>query len=189
MARAPRRWQASDETERQRAWQDDGFFVVRSHVEPQRVDELSEACDHVLQQVRAASSMQGHSSTHVSGLLAPEYFAGRPEALERLTGYMISPQVLALVQGLGRTGEQLPNLRDVQYFHEPTAHDHDGAWHRDQDRPGLSEPDPIAARPALLRFRVALAPDDHLEYVPGSHARGNTPDERLVLKGAVLRES
>jgi hypothetical protein len=182
--RVPSRWVfGAEDIERRRAWQDDGFFVVRRHVPPDGVRQLVEACDHVLSQVRAASSTQGHSSTHVSGLLAPEYFAERPEALARLRDYMSSPEVLVLVQGLDRAGDGLPNLRDTQYFHEPSARDHDGMWHRDGDRPGPGELD--SARPTLVRYRVALAHDDHLEYVPGSHARSDTPEERSVLKGAV----
>jgi hypothetical protein len=177
---------ANDDIERRRAWENDGIFIVRRHLPRERVSELAEACDHVLHQIRGASSVQGHSSTHVSGLLASEYFARRPEALTRLTDYMSSREVLTLVHGLDRAGEGLPNLRDTQYFHEPSARDHDGAWHRDGDRPGrMSEFDAVAPRPTLLRLRVAFAHDDHLEYVPGSHARDDTPHERIVLQGAV----
>jgi hypothetical protein len=172
---------ANDEIERRRAWVRDGFFVVRRQVRPERVRELSEACDHVLQQVRSASSTQGHLTTHVSGLLAPDYFVERPKALSRLSAYMSSRDVLTLIQGLGRPGEGLPNLRDTQYFHEPSSRDYDGAWHRDGDGPIPS--DAGTARPTLLRFRIAFAFDDHLEYVPGSHLRLDTPDERSLLKG------
>jgi ectoine hydroxylase-related dioxygenase (phytanoyl-CoA dioxygenase family) len=182
-ARPSRRMQDGDDIERRRAWQDDGFFVVRDHVRAGRIAELVQACDHVLSQVRAGSSMQGHSSTLVSGLLAPEYFVHRPETFTHLRDYMSSPEVLLLIHGLDRVGEGLPNLRDTQYFHEPSARDHDGMWHRDGDRPGPGALD--SARPTLVRYRVALAHDDHLEYVPGSHARSDTPEERSVLKGAV----
>jgi ectoine hydroxylase-related dioxygenase (phytanoyl-CoA dioxygenase family) len=173
----------NDDIERRRAWQEDGFLVVRGLLQPERVAELSEACDHVLQQVRAASSAHGHVTTHVSGLLAPEYFVKRPDALTRLAGYMSSREVLTLIHGLGRPGEGLPDLRDTQYFHEPSTRDYDGAWHRDGD--GAAPSDTHAARPTLLRFRVAFAHDDHLEYIPGSHGRPDTPEERSVLKGPV----
>jgi Phytanoyl-CoA dioxygenase (PhyH) len=172
---------ANDEIERRRAWGQDGFFIVRRLVRPERVSELSEACDHVLQQVRGASSAQGHLTTHVSGLLAPDYFVQRPEALTRLSDYMSSREVLTLIHGLGRTGEGLPNLRDTQYFHEPSTRDYDGAWHRDGDGPGSNGA--VDARPTLLRFRIAFAHDDHLEYVPGSHVRPDTPEERSLLNG------
>ncbi len=174
---------ANDELERRRAWEQDGFFLVRHLLRPAQLRELSEACDHVLQQARDASSAQGHSTTHVSGLLAPDSFAERPEALTRLADFMSSREVLTLIHGLGRKGEGLPNLRDTQYFHEPSTRDYDGAWHRDGDGPGSS--DAVAARPTVLRFRIAFAHDDHLEYVPGSHVRPDTPEERTLLKGTV----
>lgn len=174
---------ANDEVERRRAWGHDGFFIVRRLVRPERVNELSEACNHVLQQVRAASSAQGHLTTHIGDLLAPDHFVHRPELLARLSDYMSSSEVLTLLQGLARTGEGLPNLRDAQYFHEPSARDFDGAWHRDGDGPGPS--DTVTARPTLLRFRIAFSDDDHLEYVPGSHRRPVTLEELGVLKGMV----
>lgn len=174
---------ANDEIEWRRTLERDGFFFMRRLLRPQRVRELSEACDHVLEQVRVASSSQGHVTTHVSGLLAPDYFVHRPELLTRLSDYVSSREVLTVLHGLGRPGEGLPNLRDLQYFHEPSARDYDGAWHRDGDGPAPS--DPVTGRPTLLRFRIAFSRDDHLEYVPGSHARPDSPEERSVLKGTV----
>ncbi|MGA3121197.1 MAG: phytanoyl-CoA dioxygenase family protein [Polyangiaceae bacterium] len=175
---------ANDEIERRRAWEQDGFFIVRRLVRPERVSQLSEACDHVLQQVRGASSTQGHVTTHVAGLLAPDYFVQRPEALTQLSDYMSSRDVLSQIHDLGRAGEGLPNLRDTQYFHEPSTQDYDGAWHRDGGGCGPNN-GAVAARPTLLRFRIAFAHDDHLEYVPGSHVRPDTPEERSLLKGMV----
>ena len=174
---------AKDELERLRSWARDGFFIVRRAVDRSVVAELSDICDKVLQQVRATQGSHGHTTTHISGLLAPEYFVGRPEALSRLADYASSREVVNLIQNLGRTDEGPLNLRDVQYFHEPSARDCDGAWHRGGDFPGLSESESPAAHPTLLRFRIAFAPDDHLEYVSGSHARPNTPEELAVLRG------
>ena len=63
---------ANDEIERRRAWMRDGFFIVRRQVRPERVRELSEACDHVLQQVRGASS------THVTAFaMSQPWTSGR----------------------------------------------------------------------------------------------------------------
>jgi ectoine hydroxylase-related dioxygenase (phytanoyl-CoA dioxygenase family) len=173
---------ANDEIERLRSWEKDGFFIVRRAVRRKAVTELSVICDAVLQQVRDTSSTRGHTSTHVSGLLASEYFVGRPEALARLADYVTSRDVLTVIQGLGRTGEGLLNLRDVQYFHEPSTRDYDGAWHRDGATPGPNEFE-APVQPTLLRFRTALAHDDHLEYVPGSHTRPDTSEELTVLRG------
>src|SRR5580704_11892823 len=156
---------ANGEMERLRAWEEDGIFVVRRYVRREVVTELSDICDHVLHQVRDTSSAQGHTTTHVAGLLAPEYFASRPEARVRLANYASSREVVTLTQGLGRTGEGLLNLRDTQYFHEPSTRDYDGAWHRDGDTARPNDGDAPAARPTLLRFRIAFAHDDHLEYV------------------------
>ena len=135
-----------DESNRQHGWEHDGFFIVRRLVQPERIRELSAACDHALRQVRQDSTTQGHLGTHVS--LAPDRFEQWPGALARLSDYMSSREVLTLIHDLGRPGEGLPNLRDAQYFHEPSARDYDGAWHRDGDGPGPSEL-AASARPTL----------------------------------------
>lgn len=64
-------------------------------------------------------------TTHISGWLAPDYFVQRPEALTRLSDYITSREVLTQIHGLGRTGERFPNLRDTQYFHEPSTRDYE----------------------------------------------------------------
>lgn len=174
-----------DDLDRQRIWEDAGIFVVRRWLGQQQVRELAEACDHALTQMRAASTVAGHATTHISGFLIQEYFSSRPDALARLVEFASSPAVLMLVRDLGRPLEGDLNLRDIQYFHEPTARDYDGAWHRDGDVPGLTEDQAAASRATLLRCRVAFAADDHLEYVPGSHLRADTQDELRLRKGPV----
>jgi hypothetical protein len=176
---------ANNASERLRSWERDGFFVFRRAVRREVVDELSTICDSVLEQVRASSSSRGHTSTHISGLFAPEYFVGRPTARDRLADYASSPGVVTLLQDLGRPGEGVLNLRDTHYFHEPSTRDYDGPWHRDGYVPGQNESESAAARPTHFRHRIAFVHDDHLEYIPGSHARPNTPEERDVLGGAM----
>lgn len=165
--------------DRRRSWARDGLFVVPGALDDARVRHLASACDHALESVRAASSETGHSTTYISPLLHSEYFADRPDAMQCLVALASSRDVLALVHDLRKPGEGELTLRDLQYFHEPRR-DHDGLWHR--DGAGVAEPE--ALRPTVLRFRVALAPDDHLEYVLGSHARQDTAQEREVLAGS-----
>jgi hypothetical protein len=158
---------------------------VRRWFDQRQVRELAEGCDHALAQMRAASRAIGHTTTHISGFLIPEHFCSRPDALARLVEFVSSPAVLTLVCDLGRPLEAELNLRDIQYFHEPTGRDYDGLWHRDGDVPGVAEDEAAANRGTLLRYRVALAADDHLEYVPGSHVRADTQDELRLRRGPV----
>jgi Phytanoyl-CoA dioxygenase (PhyH) len=164
--------------ERRERWSRDGLFVVRRAFDDARVRRLASACDHALQRVRATSKETGHTTTNISPLLHPECFADRPDALQCLVDLPASRAVVALVHDLGHPGEGELNLRDLQYFHEPKR-DHDGLWHRDGAGAGREE----AIRPTVLRFRVALAADDHLEYVLGSHARPDTEEEQQILAG------
>lgn len=166
----------------------DGFVVLRECLTQTELAPLSAACDHVLGQIRSASQSAGHSSTHIKGLLDPAYYKGRAKLLEGLIRFASSSMVVALARGLGQPHEGPLNLRGVEYFHEPSQRDHDGAWHRDGDevqRPRSSAESGPAQRQTLLRFRIAFLPDDHLEYVPGSHLREDTPEELQARRGAI----
>jgi hypothetical protein len=177
-----------DEDGRLQRWNHDGFFVLRRMLPESRLSELAEACDHVLQQLRAASPDAGHTTTHITGLLAPEFFVDRPELATRLAEFASSRDVVACVRDLGRPLEGELNLRATHYFHEPSSRDYDGAWHRDGDEgaPLDCVDDGLAARRStVLRLRVAFCRDDHLEYVPGSHRRRDTPEELRLRRGAV----
>jgi Phytanoyl-CoA dioxygenase (PhyH) len=174
--------------ERLEVWARDGFFIAPQLLAAERVAELSEACDHVLAQVREASGHTGHTTTHITGLFAPEYFSERPELLTRLMAYASSREVVSLIHDLGLAHEGPLNLRSAHFFHEQSARDYDGDWHRDGDdvqRPQLEPASSVTPRLTSLRFRVALAPDDHLEVVPGSHRREDTPEELRLRRGHV----
>jgi len=167
-----------------RAWRERGYFVIPGWLARAERLGLAGACDHALERARAESKVSGHLTTHLPNVLVPDYFRERPAALATLIEFVRSPAVLGLVQDLGPPLEGELELRSVQYFHEPSTRDYDGAWHRDGD-----EATPIAPastqRPTLVRFRIALAPDDHLEYVPGSHTRPDSEAELRVRRGAV----
>jgi len=173
---------------RLQSWDRDGFFIVRGLFDAARIAELAAICDPVLAEVRANSTATGHTGTHITGLLAPEHYADRQEALERLAALPSSPEVVRLVCDLGLPHQGPLTLRTMQYFHEPSARDYDGEWHRDGDFvSALHGADDRAAAPRapLLRFRIAFLPDDHLDYVPGSHRRVDTPEELQLRRGAV----
>jgi hypothetical protein len=175
-----------------RLYRRDGIVVLPRILPAARLQQLSAACDHVLAQQRAASVTAGHTSTHVTGLLAPEYFLDRPELLEQLASFASSPEVVGLVRDLGQPLEGEPNLRSLEYFHEPSTRDYDGAWHRDGDDvqlPRVAAHGSSVPRSTLLRLRVPFAPDDHLEYVPGSHLRDDTAAELHARRGQVRNQA
>lgn len=173
---------AFESQERLRAWKRDGLFVVPKLFDLERVAALAESCNHVLAKVRAASSDAGHTSTHITGLFDPTYFADRPELLARFVEFASSPDVVGLVHDLGEPDEGPLNLRTAHYFHEPSSRDWDGAWHRDGDEGQLSFENPSRGRTSL-RYRIALAEDDRLEIIPGSHRRADTPEELQLRRG------
>lgn len=154
-----------------RRWERDGLFTLPGFLTSQRRRRLQLACDHALERVRATSTEQGHTSTHVPNLLDPHLFEDDSAALDLLVRLASSDEVLRVMHDLQPPSGEALQLRDVQYFHEPSRRDADGLWHRDGDR-------------SLMRFRIAFAPDDHLQYVLGSHRRADSDEERAVLSGS-----
>jgi ectoine hydroxylase-related dioxygenase (phytanoyl-CoA dioxygenase family) len=186
-----------DRSQRLLAWRRDGWFVIPGFADAARVYALAQACDHALASARARDASAGRTSTHLPSLLDPQAFAERPELLARLVAFASAPDVLALISDLGARHEGALNLRDAQYFHEPTQRDYDGEWHRDGDivtlpklvaSPRCTVPT-VPTVPTLLRLRIAFAPDDHLEVIPGSQRRDDTPEEARLRRGPIRNGS
>lgn len=173
----------SDEV-RLRSFRERGWFVVRQFLEDAERAELRRTGDEALATTRAASHEIGHSTPRISLLSDGEII---PARTAQVTALLASTRVCALLSNLAHAGEpDLPRLRDVHYYHEPTRRDWDGDWHRDSQF-GRSDPDAeraIVETTTQVHFRVALEPDDRLEIVPGSHARWDTPDELRLRRGA-----
>jgi ectoine hydroxylase-related dioxygenase (phytanoyl-CoA dioxygenase family) len=175
------------QTDRAREFRERSYFVVPAFVDTAELTELRSACDLVLERVRAESSTKGHTSPSVSVLTNIGYFEVEPRALQRLTAFVASARVCAQLEGLAYADEpRTPRLKKAEYYHEQTEHDWDGDWHRDSQ---FVEYAPERERALVLgttwvHVRVALAHDDRLEIVAGSHRRWDTDEELGIRKGA-----
>jgi len=165
-----------------------GFFVVPGFLGQDERAALRRACDIALGSVRGGAEETGHSTPRISLLSdGGRCFQDDPAAMERITSFVGSARVCAMLHGLSRPGEEeVPRLKDAHYYHEQTKHDWEGDWHRDSQ---FGRPDPAAERGVVdtttsVHFRVALEDDDRLEVVPGSHARWDTDEELRTRKGA-----
>jgi len=164
-----------------------GYCVVPAFLEPAELAELRHACDIVLERVRDESTTKGHSTPSVSLFADPNTFSRESDALNRITTFVASARVCALLEGLAHAHEEsTPRVKKIDYYHEQTLHDWEGDWHRDSQ---FTESDPERERTLVLsttsvHLRVALEHDDRLELVPGSHLRWDTSEELGIRKGA-----
>lgn len=166
------------------AYARDGLVVVRRLFDARRVAELREVCDEIFGQWVAESEDPSRAAdyTNMAYLTEPRFLAGRPRRRAVLLGAVADERVLDVVVNL--FGRELPFL-NTQYFFEPASHTRGGDWHRDQQ---FGAPDEATERARMaavtgVHAHLALAPDDHLEYVPGSHARWDTPAELRIRRG------
>jgi hypothetical protein len=164
-----------------------GYFVLPAFLNPTELRELRLACDIALERARAESSDNGHTTPKIGLFTEPSHFSDQPGALDRLTKFVGSARVCALLEGLAPEGEDgTPHLKNTDYYHEQTKRDWDGDWHRDSQ---FGQPDPELERRRILtttsvHVRVALEDDACLEIVPGSHRRWDTPEELQIRKGS-----
>lgn len=166
-------------------WERDGLFVVRRLFGPGRVRELREVCDSILAQWLAESPDPAAAGdyTNMAFLTEPRFLDARAGSREVLLNAVADDAILDLLARL-RAGELL--FFNTQYFFEPATRRSGGDWHRDQqfDAPDEETEKQRMRDTVSLHAHVALVPDDHLEYVPGSHARWDTPAESSIRRGA-----
>jgi ectoine hydroxylase-related dioxygenase (phytanoyl-CoA dioxygenase family) len=172
---------------RARLFREHGYFVVQEFLDRPAACALRRACDDALDRARTGSTAHGHTTPKIGLFADPATFSrANARAFDDVARFVSSPRVCALLAGLERAGEDaIPRIKAADYYHEQTARDWDGDWHRDSQ---FGLPDPERERQRLLtttsvHVRVALEDDDRLELVPGSHVRWDTPEELRIRKG------
>jgi ectoine hydroxylase-related dioxygenase (phytanoyl-CoA dioxygenase family) len=166
------------------AYERDGFVVVRQIFDDEKVAGLREVCDEIFEQWVAESDdpEAARNYTNMAFLTEPRFLEGRARRRTTLLSAVADERVLRAVSAI--SGRE-PLFFNTQYFFEPADGARRGDWHRDQQ---FDAPDDETERERMrstvgLHAHVALAPDDHLEYVPGTHARWDTPAELRIRRG------
>lgn len=169
---------------RREAFERDGFVVVRRMFDDEQVAALREVCDEIFGQWLAEADDPAAAAdyTNMAFLTEPRFFDGHPRRRAVLLTAIADEKLRGAVAEVA--GRELPFF-NTQYFFEPAAATRAGDWHRDQQ---FDAPDEETERRRMraiagLHAHLALAADDHLEYVPGSHARWDTPAELRIRRG------
>lgn len=163
-------------------WNQQGYLVLPEFLDATAIASLQAICDRILSKLRQRNA-QANDITNIAFLTSPQYFENHADELVMLLEFIADSKILELIENV--TGET-PLFHNTQYFPEPLHHSWEGAWHRDCQFGA----DSIAAEQARMRqvtglhFRVAFEPDEQLEYVPGSEARWDTPEEQRIRLGA-----
>lgn len=165
-------------------WNRRGFFVIRQLLTVRNQILLKQVCDRIFNQWLSESPnpTEAANFTNLAYLTEPRYFSHHPQELVWLLELMASETVFGPVQSVC---DRELIFHNTQYFFEPATHTRDGDWHRDQqfDATDEAEEQRWMATTVGIHIHIALEPDDHLEIVPGTHARWDTPEERNIRKG------
>jgi hypothetical protein len=154
-----------------------GFLALPGFLDAREVARLRAVCDRVLERQRPAGAPLG-DTTNIAYLTDARWHVGDAAGLRVLLEFAAMPRVLTLVTATVGA----PLFHNTQYFMEPRARSWPGDWHRDCQFlvDGPEHEDEVRAGTVGVHFRVALVDDDHVEYLPGSHVRGDTALESEV---------
>ncbi|HJR06218.1 MAG TPA: phytanoyl-CoA dioxygenase family protein [Pyrinomonadaceae bacterium] len=170
-------------------WEANGFVVLPRLFDAARVRGLRAVCDDVLAQWLEESSdpRAAADSTNMAFLTEPRYFTKHPEGLRLLLEAITDEKIF---DPLAEILDGEPIFHNTQYFFNPATETRAGDWHRDQQ---FEAPDEETERARMYGYtgvhvHIAFVPDDNLEFVPGTHKRWDTPEERRIRKGLDGRE-
>ena len=82
-----------------------GYFVVPAFLNRTELSELRRACDTALDRARSESTENGHTTPKIGVFTEPNYVSHQRDALDRLTKFVASARVCALLEGLALEGE------------------------------------------------------------------------------------
>ncbi|HMF56533.1 MAG TPA: phytanoyl-CoA dioxygenase family protein [Pyrinomonadaceae bacterium] len=167
-----------------REWDENGYVVVPQLMDAARTEEIRSICDRVLEQWISESTDAGRAanSTNMAFLTEPRFFQKNPESLKLFLNFIADEKILSIIAHILQAE---PLFHNTQYFFNPASDTRGGDWHRDQQ---FGAPDEETEKVRMNRTvgihaHIAFLPDDNLEFVTGSHARWDTPEELTIRKG------
>lgn len=165
-------------------WEKHGYFVIPQLFESDLIEELKTICDRIFQAwINHSSDPEKFANfTNMAFLTEPCYFIDYPQELTVLLNAIAHPKILSI---LAQIIDQDLIFHNTQYFFNPTSYTRSGDWHRDQQ---FAVPDEVTEQSIMennvgIHVHIAFLADHNLEYIPGSHRRWDTPQEREIRKG------
>ena len=163
-------------------YQRDGCVLVKnffSKEECQWLEETIEPIHMLWRKENAVELVKGkwinsHSLTH------KKYFSDNQGGKRiEFFNFLASEKIVDILEQL--LGKDLFFL-NTQLFFNPEGYRKDGYWHRDTQYLGKPEEEQkqLIFKELLVHLHIPLINDDIFEYVPGSHARWDTPEENQI---------
>lgn len=165
-------------------WQQNGYLIVRSLYDRDRVARLRSICDEILAQWLRESSNPAQTAEliNMAFLTEPRYFTNHPEWLIELLNAIADEKILSILAEILDIESQFHN---TQYFFNPATRSRAGDWHRDQQFGADSEETQQArmAEAVGMHIHIPFLADNCLELIPGTQARWDTEAEHEIRKG------
>jgi hypothetical protein len=156
-----------------------GYVIIKGVYDRPRVDRLLDIGNRVLEQWRVRPLTEnppvGPRSPYMRHINHMDYHQGRPDDLAFLLDAIAEPGVVdAATDALGE-----PILFYLAtLYHNPQGESHDGQWHKDKIGPVEDRRDQITGQG--VQMQIALLPTEDVQFVPGSHLRDYSDEERHI---------
>ncbi len=167
------------------AWHRDGYVHFPHLFSSEEISVLRTICDRVHQEwlCNSHDPEELANCTNMAMLTDLGYFSNHPDQLTTLLNLIADRRILDTLRLIFDRDLLFHN---TQYFVEPRSQSWEGDWHRDQqfDAPDVETQIRRMSETIGIHVHIALVPEDHLEYVPGSHQRWDTPEEWEIRQGS-----
>jgi len=169
-------------------FREEGYVILPQVFHGKQLDQLRQACDHVLGQFTAEHDAQhpGQDFNRMSHLTDSRWHHDSREHLHTLLETIADPRCLGYVEQIF-DGPSL--FYSTQYFVNPRFSSKEGNWHRDVQfltKTDEEEKERIASQAREgargIQFQLALVDNADVEYVPYSANRYDSPEEYFIRK-------
>lgn len=161
------------------AFRKDGYVLFRSFFTPLELQSIRGP-------VKDANALwlEEHPEAMSKGVVNSAYltsprFCPAPEYRRAIFRFIALDRMVHLAAGFM---DATPYFMNTQAFFNPLPGTRQPYWHRDIQYTGMPEEEQKEKilKDHVLHFRIPLAADPGLEFIPGSHKRWDTQEERAV---------
>jgi Phytanoyl-CoA dioxygenase (PhyH) len=153
-----------------------GYLLLKDYFDPERLSAI------------APLFLEAHknwASRHYAPAAVNSAYLTAPDCLPDPVQRRVAFEFIAsndLTDFAGQLIGAPPRFLNTQLFFNPEDPARKPYWHRDVQYFPISEEEQhlLMQRQSVLHFRIPLAPDPGMEFIPGSHARGDTELERAT---------
>ncbi|BDA79235.1 hypothetical protein LPTSP3_g21650 [Leptospira kobayashii] len=157
-------------------FEEKGFYLFQNFFSQKELDDLSEILSKANDEWQKVNF---HPSYVNSNYLTSIRYCKDKEDRIRFFRWISREKLFSIAKKMIPTD---PYFLNTQIFYNPKDKSKTPYWHRDVQYLGVSEEEQkkIIRKDSVIHFRIPFLDDPGLDFIPGSHSRWDTEEERIV---------